>query len=112
MQTIFGDEPFPEAAGVSGAVKWVDAGGQTVTAADVEAAMQSESLADIEAVFTRAAEAFADREKAWIAATLREYWVCRRGLMKEYSEQYLQLTADDRASYRRSLDEETAMLRS
>lgn len=110
LQTIFGDEPFPEAAGVSGAVKWVDAGGQTVTAADVEAAMQSESLADIETVFTRAAEAFADREKAWIAATLRGYWACRRGLMKEYSEQYLQLTADDRASYRRSLDEETAML--
>ena len=72
--------------------------------------MQAESLADIEAVFTHAAEAFPDRERAWIAATLREYWESRREMMREYSGQYLQLTADDRAAYRRSLDEETAML--
>lgn len=111
LQSRLGDEEFPEVVAIpEGEDEWIDVGGQTVTKSDVRRVMEAESREEIEAIFNRAAEEFDAREMRWIAATFADYWRERRQLMDEYARQFLELTDDDRADYRRSLTDELAML--
>lgn len=113
LQARLGDAPFPEDNGSMPAdTQWMDVAGQIVTADDVRRVREAESLEEAEAVFSEAYEQFADRELRWIAAVFSERWKDRRELMREFSDRFLKMVEEDRQAYRRSLDEENAMLSS